>query len=116
MNKYGNKKTTCKQNHLHDSKKESLYCNELELRKRAGDIIDYEVSPIFELQPKFTNSEGKKIRAITYTSDFVVYQDGLTEIVDVKSKATKTQLFNVKWKIVQFLMKEKSGYKFTIHL
>jgi hypothetical protein len=114
--KYGNKKTMCRQNHFHDSKKEAGFCDELELRKRAKDILNYDVAPTFELQPAFTNSEGKKIRAITYTPDFIVYHGGYNEIVDVKSVATKTQAWVIKWKILQHLLREKRLWKFTIHI
>ena|SRR3990167_5511122 len=113
--KYGNRKTQCRQSHFHDSKKEASYCDELEIRKRAKDILDYEVSPTFELQPKFTNSQGEKIRAITYTPDFIVYYEGFNEIIDVKGgKVTQTQAWVLKWKWLQYHMREQHLARFTI--
>ena len=50
MNKYRNKKTICNQGHKHDSKKEALYCNDLELLKRAFEnIFPFEFSDLDEL-------------------------------------------------------------------
>jgi len=48
---------------------------------------------ILELQPEFTLQEkfelrGKKYRAIKFTPDFRILKDGVTEIVEVKSKGT----------------------------
>lgn len=115
MNKYRNRKTRCLSGHLHDSKKEADYCNVLLAMKKNGEIEDYEIQPRYELLPGFTNSEGKRIRPITYTPDFVVYRNGQTEIIDVKGgNATKTQLWNLKWKWLQYYMREKEIYKFTI--
>jgi len=117
MAKYGNIHKDCKQGHIHHSIKESLYCNELELRKKAGDIHGYETQKKFELVPKFVNSQGENIRAVTYTPDFVIYHDGYNEIVDVKgSHKIKTQAFTLKWKMLQYLLREKGRYKFTIEV
>jgi len=117
MNKYRNKKKTCKQSHFHGSIKESLFCDELELRLKAHDIHGYDVQKTFELVPKFINSEGQNIRAITYTPDFVVQHDWYNEIVDVKgSHKIKTQAFTLKWKMLQYLLREKGRYKFTIEV
>jgi hypothetical protein len=114
MSKYNNKKTTV-DGYRFDSKKEAAYYQELCLRKRAGDIFDFDIHKRYTLVPKFINSEGKKIRAMTYTPDFVIYHDGFVEIVDVKGgKATKTQAWTLKWKLLQWQLREKRLYKFTI--
>jgi len=113
--KYGNIHTFCNQGHKHDSKKEASFCNDLEFRKKAKDIFDYDVSPKYTLQDKFINSQGEKIRAITYTPDFVIYHDGYNEVVDVKGgKATKTQVWQLKWKWLQYLTRESGRTRFTI--
>lgn len=49
MNKYHNCWTRCKQSHNHQSKKEADYCNQLELLKKAGEIISYDSQYKFEL-------------------------------------------------------------------
>lgn len=115
MNKYGNRKTHCNQSHFHDSMKEARFCDELALRKKAKDIEDYVVAPRFEIQPGFVNSQGEKVRAITYTPDFVIQHLGHNEIVDVKGgRATKTQAWMLKWKMLQYHLREKNLFKFTI--
>ena len=115
MNKYRNRKTHCLSGHLHDSKKEAGYCDVLLAMKKNGEIIDYKTQVTMELLPGFVNSEGKKIRRITYTPDFVVYHEGQTEIIDVKGgNATKTQLWQLKWKWLQYHLRENKIYKFTI--
>ena len=124
MSKYRNIEKTCHQNHLHDSIKEASYCDQLELRKKAGDIIDYASQVKHVLVPAFTNSIGEKVRAITYTPDFVVYHDGFTEIIDVKAMrldrrgvmvpACATQAWKIKWKLLMHAMREDRVYRFTV--
>jgi len=112
-NKYGNKKTVV-DGIKFDSKKEAAYYQELKLRKRARDIIDFELQPKFTLQPSF-KKDGKTIRAITYTADFIVYSDGKTEIVDVKaSKFFQTNVFRIKWKMLQYKLRNDEGYTLTL--
>lgn len=114
MNKYGNKKTEL-DGIKFDSKKEAAYYQELCLRKRAGDIMDFEVHKRYELIPAFYNSQNERVRAMTYTPDFVIYHDGMVEIVDVKGgRATRTQAWVIKWKLLQYQLREKRLYKFTI--
>lgn len=113
--KYGNRKTECHQGHRHDSKKEAHYCDELEIRKKAKDIIDYEVEPKQVLQKSFRGFDGKMVRAITYTPDFVVYHDGATEFIDIKgSKKTDTPTFKQKWKMLQYKYRDDKNYTFTL--
>lgn len=115
MRKYRNKNKICRQSHFHDSMKEAGFCDDLELRKRAHDILDYKIQQKHVLLEAFVNSEGKKIRPITYTPDFIVFHNGLTEIIDVKGgHATQTQAWVLKWKILQSKLTEKGRYKFTI--
>ena len=74
-----------------DSKHEALYYELLKEKKAAGLILNYELQPQYELQPSFKR-DGKTIRAITYTADFLIYhQDGTEEVVDIKSLGTATQ-------------------------
>jgi len=111
-NKYGNRKTYCLSKHKHDSKKEAGHCNVLLAMEQSGEIISYENQPRYELQPMFRNPHtGKAVRAITYTADFVVYHNGMTEIIDVKG--VQTDAFKLRWKMLQYKNREK-GYKFSI--
>ena len=74
--------------HRFDSKREADYYQELLIRKRAGDIKDFELQPEFILQDPLKR-EGKTIRAIKYRADFLIFHtDGRTEIIDVKGFET----------------------------
>jgi hypothetical protein len=89
--KYGAIKT-----HGFDSKKEYHYACELEILKKGKAIKDYEVHKRFELQ----GINGSKV--CRYIADFVVYHlDDQIEIIDVKSPATVTPLFRLKWKLLE---------------
>jgi hypothetical protein len=71
---------------------------ELELRQRAGEIRDLKTQVSFEIQPAFTDSKGKRIRAITYKADFVYYdlKDKRTHVEDFKGFKTKEYLLKKK--------------------
>ena len=74
-----------------DSKDEARYYELLKRKKAQGEILNFELQPKYLLQPAF-NYNGKTIRAITYTADFLVYHlDGTEEVVDIKSLGTATQ-------------------------
>ncbi len=105
-NKYNNKKCLV-DGHLFDSKKEAnRYCA-LKMLERAGLIQNLELQPVFLLQPKFRNSEGKSVRAIKYIADFQYTQNGKTIIEDVKGFKTesfkiKEKLFEMKYPLLHF--------------
>lgn len=83
-----------------DSQKEANYYCQLKLMKQAGEIRDFTLQPKYELQPGFTKN-GKKIRPITYIADFLItYNDGSTEIVDIKGMETKD--FKLKKKMFDY--------------
>lgn len=102
MSKYLAKKTMCN-GILFDSKAEAKHYSELKLLEKAGIIAS------IELQPKYLILDGykcpltgRKIPATTYTADFLVtYADGRTEVVDVKSEATKTPVYRLKRKMFE---------------
>jgi hypothetical protein len=72
-----------------DSRKELREYERLLMLQRAGEIMDIELQPQFELQPAFTY-QGKKQRAITYKADFMVlYADGRKEVIEVKGFKTR---------------------------
>lgn len=73
-----------------DSEMEMKYYRDVILPKSAsGEITAYELQKKFELQPKFKNN-GKTIRAIDYVADFyIVYKDGVAEVIDVKGMPDK---------------------------
>lgn len=109
-NKYGAKKVVL-DGIKFDSIAESRYYSELKLRKRAGDIEDFELQPEFTLQEAYRDMDGKMNRAIKYRADFLIqHNNGIEELIDVKGM--QTPVFKLKWKL---LKKQVGGrYKLTI--
>ena len=95
--KYKNKKCTCNQNHVHKSRGEAGYCDQLFLEWKAGEFKDYEVEKQFDL----TFPGGGKICA--HKPDFLIHHfDGSKEVREYKSKGTVTQLWKLKKALFQF--------------
>jgi hypothetical protein len=95
QNKYNSKKTSTQFGKF-DSKKEAAYCEDLELMKRAGEILDYERQVRYDLY-------GKNGGQICYMRvDFVVeYSDTTKEVHEVKSNITMTPEWNIKRKLFE---------------
>ena len=53
-----------------DSRKEARRYDELMLRLKAGQIRDLRLQVDFTLQEAFTDTDGKRVRAIRYRADF----------------------------------------------
>lgn len=98
-NKYGAHKTEL-DGITFDSKKEAKRYALLKQLERFGMISDLRRQVSFELQPGYTNNQGKKIRAITYVADFVYKQDG-KEIVE-DTKGFKTKEYQIKRKMFEY--------------
>lgn len=100
---------------IFDSQKEARRFDQLAQALQAGKIRDLKLQPQFTLQEAYTTMEGKRVRAIRYQADFsyeratapdctgAVYW--LKVVEDVKSKATKTRVYEIKKK----LMRERFG-------
>jgi hypothetical protein len=99
-----------------DSTKEARRYQELMLLLHAGKIRRLKVQPEYTLQEAYTDPEtGERIRAMRYRADFSYEREtapdanGITYwlpiVEDVKSPATKTQLYRNKAK----LLREKCG-------
>lgn len=113
-NKYGNEKTV-RGNLKFDSKKEARRFEELQSMEQVGQIRSLRLQQEFVLQPAYTTASGERVRAIRYIADFcyerptrpdqtgTVYWIPVVE--DVKSRATRTQKYIIKKK----LMQEKLG-------
>lgn len=69
MNKYRNVKTIVDGIRF-DSKAEAERYIVLKMARNNGDITDLKLQPKFELQPKYINNKGEKIKAIVYKADF----------------------------------------------
>lgn len=90
----------------YDSKFEAGYAQELELRKKAGEIEEWEEQVTLELVVN-----GWIV--CTYKIDFIVfYPDGLTEYVELKG--FPTDAFKIKWKLFNALYQDKPNTKITI--
>jgi hypothetical protein len=110
-NKYNNRKTII-DGIKFDSQAEATYYIKLKNQRESGRIVGFECQPTIILQDKF-KYQGQTIRAITYKPDFLVYHaSGMIEYIDVKGK--KTELFNVKWKMLQKKMKDEKHVILTI--
>ena len=87
---------------VYDSKKEGKRAIELEYLQRAGKIKNLERQKRFILQEGFVNNHGQKIRPISYLADYYYEENGQKIVEDVKSPATRTQVYMLKKKIFQF--------------
>lgn len=107
-----------------DSQKEAARYDELILLLKTGKIRSLKLQPEFTLQEAFTTPDGTRVQAIKYRADFsydilrhkryedydgVEWIDEWEPVIeDVKSPATKTQVYQMKRK----MMMEK-GYQIT---
>ena len=129
--KYHNKPTervTASGAVLHfDSQKEARRYDHLIALEQAGKIRDLRLQVDFTLQEAYTDTEGRRVRAIRYKADFVymrqdvvaaAYVDGKkvgekiawTKVVeDVKSRPTRTKEYLLKRK----MLKDKLGIDIT---
>ena len=98
-------------NVLHfDSQKEARRYDHLTIRQKAGEIHDLRLQVDFTLQEAYTDTEGRRVRAIRYRADFTYRErDGRLVVEDVKSKPTRTREYLIKRK----LMKERRGIDIT---
>lgn len=97
--KYNNQKTVVS-GIVFDSKKEAQRYEELLLLLKSGEISDLRLQVDFTLQEAYTTYTGERIRAIRYKADFTYVKNGEKIVEDVKSKATKTQVYQVKRKML----------------
>ena len=97
MNKYRNQKVTI-DGITFQSLKEGGRYRVLKLLVKTKEIKDLELQKKFELQPAYTNANGKHIRAINYLADFYYYDNklGCYVVEDVKGFRTKEYLLKKK--------------------
>lgn len=113
-----------------DSQKEARRYDHLAALERAGQIRDLRLQVDFTLQEAYTDTEGRRWRAIRYRADFT-YQEAVKRLVqdgpehsvvrfsektdwvlvveDVKSRPTRTKEYLLKRK----LLKDKLGIDIT---
>ena len=102
-----------------DSQKEARRYDHLAALERAGQIRDLRLQVDFTLQEAYTDTEGRRVRAIRYRADFTyqapaAYWTGkgpMWDLVveDVKSRPTRTKEYLLKRK----LLKDKLGIDIT---
>ena len=83
-----------------DSQKEAERFRVLEALQKAGKIRQLKLQHTFTLQDAYTTPEGEWVRAIEYRADFTYVRDGQLVVEDVKSPATKTQVYQMKRKML----------------
>ena len=92
----------------YDSLAESRRFSELSRQQRLGLITDLKRQVSFELIPAQYDENGKLLeRAVTYKADFTYRKDGKLIVEDVKSKATKTDSYIIKRKLMLYVHKVK---------
>ena len=101
MNKYRNKKVTI-DGITFDSIKESKRYQELKLLERANEITELKLQVPFILLENYILN-GKKHQGIKYIADFayIDIKTGKYVVEDVKSQATKTQVYKLKKKLFE---------------
>ena len=103
---YTNARKQTYNGYQYDSKFEATYAKELDLRKKAGDIKDY------DRQVKLDLVVGDYL-VCTYKIDFIVYHcDGTREYVEVKGYPTPQ--WRIKWKLFEALYSPDPNNKLTI--
>ena len=90
-NKYGARKVTINGIKF-DSQAESRRYLVLKDMQERGEIQDLSVHPKYELQAPFVTRWGKKIRAITYTADFLYAINSRVVVEDVKGGEGREQI------------------------
>lgn len=93
--KYGNRSCTCASNHLHQSRLESAYCDELLILKKAHAIVDYKIQHKFDLAVN-------GVHITNYYCDFLVFKaDGKIEAHE--TKGFWTDVAKIKWALSKAL-------------
>ena len=104
-NKYSNKKTEHNGIYYH-SKKEAGEAAELDLRKQAGDIKDWERQVKISL-----DVNGYHIA--NYFIDFVIYHnDESKEYLEIKG--FETEVWRLKWKLFEALYSQDKNIRLTV--
>jgi uncharacterized Zn finger protein (UPF0148 family) len=94
FNKFGAKKTEFK-GKLYDSKYEASVATDLEMRKRAGDILDYETQ--YMVHCTAYTEDGDEAFTVKHKVDFRAHlNDGSFELIEAKGVETADYKFRRK--------------------
>ena len=99
-NKFSARKTTV-DGQAFDSAHEAKVWQELCAEQKAGDIQELQRQRPFPLIVKA--KDGLPVMVGRYTADFVCRRDGRIEVVDAKSRATKTEAYQLRKKLFEGL-------------
>lgn len=92
-NKYGAKKTVANDGIKRDSKYEASVADELLLRKRTGDILDYDSQ--YKVEIPIYNKDGRIVHTVKHKIDFRAHlKNGSYELIEAKGK----ELDDWKWR------------------
>lgn len=95
-NKYGAKKTVAKDGIKRDSKFEAVIADELLMRKKAGEILDYDTQ--YKVEMWAYDQNGKKAMKVTHKVDFRIHhKDGSFELYEAKGVETSDYKMRRKW-------------------
>ncbi len=98
--KFNARRTTCREGHRHDSMREAQRCEDLHLLQKGGVISDLVVHPRFPLSAfRFEDSCPEKV--CDYEADSQYVENGRLVVEDVKSKPTKTALYQLKKRLMK---------------
>lgn len=84
-----------------DSQKEARRYDYLIERERAGLIRDLRLQVDFTLQEAYTDTVGRRVRAIRYRADFTYREGDCLVVEDVKSRGTRTREYLLKRKLMK---------------
>lgn len=109
-NKYGAKKTVFNDKR-YDSKFEASIAEELEIRKKADDILDYETQ--YKIECWAYTSDGRQGFKVQHKVDFRIHhKDGSFELLEAKGYETD----DYKWrrKFVELWLMEHLDHTYTV--
>lgn len=86
----------------YDSKKEANRAYYLHILELAGKVTNLERQKRFELQEKYTNNKGEKIRAIEYIADFFYFDTEKRQWIVEDTKGFRTPEYKIKKKIFEY--------------
>jgi len=104
--KYNNNSCACRRKHIHQSRFEARYCDDLDALERAGEIQGYETQVSYDLK-----CNGKHITR--HIVDFLVTTiNGKREVHEVKGFATavwpiKRKLFEANFTDIPYIVIKK---------
>lgn len=95
-NKFGAIKTTANDGIKRDSKFEASIADELDLRKKAGDILDYDSQ--FKVEMWAYDRNGKQAMKTSHRVDFRIHhKDGSFELYEAKGVETSDYKMRRRW-------------------